>query len=249
MKPFLKEKPFAESPHDKLVKQLTSVNEQLEQFAYVASHDLREPLRTIVCFTELLTKEYGDKLDETARKYMEINRQAAKKMEMMVANLLEYGRLGERAGRLVQTNCNDALQRALDALSESIKATRADIRYGTLPTVDADPLHLSRVFQNLIGNALKYQRSGKPPLVRVAVDEKLDHWQFSVADNGIGIDAAYLDLIFAPFKRLHNDAEYAGTGIGLAICRRIIENFGGSIWAESKPDHGSVFFFTLPKQK
>ena len=219
-----------------------------KQFAYVASHDLREPLRIIVCFTELLAKEYGDKIDETGHQYMEINRQAARKMELMVANLLEYGRLGQGVDRLVETDCNGALKQAIEALRESIKTSKADIEHVQLPTVMADPIHLSRLFQNLIGNALKYQRPGKPPVIRVAVEEKNGQWLFSVADNGIGIEKEYLDSIFAPFKRLHTDDQYAGTGIGLAICKRIVEEFGGSIWAESTPEHGSTFFFTLPKR-
>ncbi len=249
MKSTIREKQFAESSRDNLVKQLISVNEQLEQFAYVASHDLREPLRIIVCFTELLAKEYGDKIDETGRNYMEINRQAAKKMELMVANLLEYGRLGQGVDRLTKTDCNEALKQALEALRESIKSSKAEIQHAPLPTIMADPIHMARLFQNLIGNALKYQRPGKPPVIRVAVSEKEVQWQFSVIDNGIGIEKVYLDSIFAPFKRLHTDDQYAGTGIGLAICKRIVEEFGGSIWAESKPDQGSTFFFTLPKRE
>ncbi len=242
------ENQFAESIRDRLVKQLVAVNEQLEQFAYVASHDLREPLRIIVCFTDLLAKEYGDRLDDTGRKYMEINRQAAKKMEAMVADLLEYGRLGQSVDRRAETDCNAILQQALDALSESIKSTQADIRNDPLPTAWANPLHLSRLFQNLIGNALKYQTVGKPPVIRIAAKDKGDHFLFSVSDNGIGIEPMYLETIFAPFKRLHSDDQYAGTGIGLAICKRIVEGFGGKIWAESAPDEGSAFFFTLPKR-
>lgn len=239
---------FAASVRDRLVKQLVSVNEQLEQFAYVASHDLREPLRVIVCFTDLLMKEYGDKLDDTGRRYMEINRQAAKKMEAMVADLLEYGRLGQNAERLVETDCNSILQQAKDALGESIRSTRADISSGPLPTIRANTLPLLRLFQNLIGNALKYQRPIRPPVIRVTAEDKLDRWQFAIADNGIGIEADYLEAIFEPFKRLHSDDQYGGTGIGLAICKRIVESFGGTIWAESKPEEGSIFYFTLPKR-
>jgi chemotaxis family two-component system sensor kinase Cph1 len=117
-----------------------------------------------------------------------------------------------------------------------------------MPTVTANPFHLLRLFQNLIGNALKYQRPGKPPIVRITAKEKKNFWLFSVADNGIGIENAYLNSIFAPFKRLHSDDQYGGTGIGLAICKRIVEGLGGSIWAESKPGKGSIFFFTLPKK-
>jgi len=240
---------FAECIRNRLVKQLVSVNEQLEQFAHVASHDLREPLRVIVCFTDLLVKEYGDKIDETGRRYMEINRQAAKKMEAMVADLLEYGRLGQNAERLAPTDCEDVLRQAREALSESIVSARADVSNGPLPTIGTNSLRLARLFQNLIGNALKYRRRDAPSVVRVTAEEREDFWLFAVADNGIGIEAAYLNSIFAPFKRLHGDDAYGGTGIGLAICKRIVESLGGTIWAESKPGEGSVFFFTLPKKE
>jgi light-regulated signal transduction histidine kinase (bacteriophytochrome) len=243
----LSENQFAECIRDRLVKQLVTVNEQLEQFAHVASHDLREPLRVIVCFTDLLAKEYGDKLDETARRYMEINRQAAKKMEAMVADLLEYGRLGHDAVRLVKTDCEDVLQQTKDTFSETILSSGAQILNAGLPTIQANPLHLLRLFQNLIGNALKYKKENEPTVICVSAEEKENDWLFIVSDNGIGIEAEYLTAIFAPFKRLHSDAQYSGTGMGLAICKRIVDSLGGTIWAESKVGEGSSFFFTLPK--
>jgi light-regulated signal transduction histidine kinase (bacteriophytochrome) len=239
---------FAESIRNRLVKQLVSVNEQLEQFAYVASHDLREPLRVIVCFTDLLAKEYGDKLDETGRQYMEINRKAAKKMEAMVADLLEYGRLGQCAERLMQTDCGAIMRQVTEALGECIRATDATIQCNPLPTMMANPLNLMRLFQNLVGNALKYHRPDHPPVIAVSAEDKKDKWLFSVADNGIGIEAPYLESIFAPFKRLHSDEQYPGTGIGLAICKRIVDSFGGAIWVDSTPGAGSTFFFTMPKR-
>ncbi|MDR3425039.1 MAG: ATP-binding protein [Alphaproteobacteria bacterium] len=239
---------FAERIRDRLVEELTDVNEQLEQFAYVASHDLREPLRTIVCFTDLLEKEYADRLDDEGRRYMAINRQAAKKMEALVSNLLEFARLGQNAQRLEETDCNDILRQAKEALGESLRSTQAVIESDFLPTVRANPLRLCSLFQNLIGNAIKYQALGVVPLIRISAREQNDDWLFSLADNGIGIRSEYLNVIFSPFKRLHSDQEYVGTGIGLSLCKRIVESLGGNIWAESESGKGSVFYFTLPKR-
>jgi light-regulated signal transduction histidine kinase (bacteriophytochrome) len=243
------ESKFAELIRDRLVQQLTTANEQLEQFAYVASHDLREPLRIIVCFTDLLLKEYGDRLDDQGRRYMEINRQAAKKMEAMVADLLEFGRLGQSSERLVETDCNQILQQVKETLDESIKSTRAVIQSGLLPTVRATPLRMSRLFQNLISNALKYQHRDTQPVINITAEDKNDNWLFAVADNGIGIAHEFLDVIFTPFKRLHSDDEFQGTGIGLAICKRVVESCGGTIWAHSTPGQGSVFYFTFLKHE
>lgn len=243
------ERKFAESVRDRLVTQLTAANEQLEQFAYVASHDLREPLRIVVSFTDLLIKEYSGSLNEEGMQYMVIMRQAAKKMEAMVADLLEYGRLGHAAERFSRVDCNVKLQQAMEALGESIRSTEAVIRSERLPKVMANPRRFSRLLQNLLGNAIKYQRPGVPPAIEVRAKDHGDHWLFAVADNGIGIRNEHLEYIFAPFKRLHSDHEYAGTGIGLAICRRIVESLGGTIWAESVAGSGSVFYFTVPKRE
>ena len=245
----ISERKFAETVRNRLVSKLTAANEQLEQFAYVASHDLREPLRIVVGFSDLLSKDYGDRMNDEGREYMAIMRKAAKKMEAMVADLLDYGRLGHDNERLSLIDCNNKLEQAKEALSESIRSTRAVIEGDRLPKVMANPLRFSRLLQNLIGNAIKYQRAGNPPLIYVSAENKKDHWQFAVKDNGIGIKPEYLDSIFAPFKRLHSDHEYAGTGIGLAICRRIVESFGGIIWVESESGNGSTFFFTIPKRE
>lgn len=244
----ISERKFAELVRDRLVKQLISANEQLEQFAYVASHDLREPLRIVVSFSDLLAREYSERLNEEAREYLAIMRDAARKMEAMVADLLDYGRLGHDNERLSEIDSNRALMQTAEALAESIRATQAVIGSDPLPHVVANHLRFSRLLQNLIGNAIKYQRPGNPPVIHVSAEDKGTHWQFSVRDNGIGIKPEYLDSIFAPFKRLHSDHEYAGTGIGLAICQRIVEGFGGVIWAESTFGSGSTFFFTIPKR-
>ena len=247
-KPDRTEIQFAESIREWFIQQLTTANEQLEQFAYVAAHDLREPLRTIISFTDLLEKEYGSKLDSEGRNYLDINRQAAKKMEAMIADLLEYARVGNEDEAPAETNGDEALQASLEILAESIRATRAVIHSTPLPNVPVNAVRLARLFQNLIGNALKYQPQGSQPAVRVTAKDEGEYWKFSLADNGIGIEPPYLDIIFDPFKRLHSDRAYPGTGIGLAICKRIVENFKGHIWAESKFGTGSIFYFTVPKR-
>lgn len=242
------ERKFSEDIRDRLIKQLTNVNEQLEQFAYVASHDLREPLRIVISFTDLLVKEHGDNLQEDALNYMQICRKAAKKMEAMVADLLEYGRLNHEIERLEQINCEKKLAMAMEALSEAISSTGTRIESGPLPCIIANPLRFSRLLQNLISNAIKYQHPNNTPVIRISATDKGDHWLFAITDNGIGIKKEYQEIIFAPFKRLHNDQQYAGTGIGLAICRKIVEDFGGTLWVESEPGKGSSFLFTIQKQ-
>lgn len=241
------ERKFADSIRERLIKQLTDANEQLEQFAYVASHDLREPLRTIVSFSDLLIKEYGEALHPEAKEYASISRRAAKKMESMVADLLEYGRMGHEAVRMTQINCNVKLHAAKEALEEAIRSTDASIQSERLPVITGNPVRFSRLLQNLIGNALKYHRQGESPQIKIWAEEKSDHWLFAVSDRGIGIKPEYLEVIFMPFKRLHSDREYTGTGIGLAICKKIVESAGGTIWVESEYGKGSTFFFTVPK--
>ena len=178
---------------------------------------------------------------------MEINRQAAKKMDAMLTDLLAYGQLGQIDLTSVETNCNDALIEAQAHLATHIQKTQAVIKSDPLPTLTLHPPRLSRLFQNLIANALKYQPAGQTPIIRITAQDKTDHWQFAIADNGIGIQKNYLEFIFAPFKRLHGEQEYAGTGLGLAISQRIVESFDGEIWCESDFGKGSVFYFTLPK--
>ncbi len=229
------------------IEQLTEANKELEQFAYVASHDLREPLRVIACFTELLAKEYSTKFDETARQYMEISRDAAKKLEATVADLLEYGRIGHNEAPMSPTDCTRIVTEAQEVLAGTIEAAKASMTFGRLPTINANPLRLERLFRNLIGNALTYHAPGKRPVISICAEERGNDWLFSIKDNGMGIEPEYLEAIFAPFKRLHTDEYYKGTGLGLAICKRIVAKMGGNIWAESTPGIGSTFFFTLPK--
>ena len=225
---------------------LTRSNEELERFAYVASHDLQEPLRMVVNFTKLLEQKYGKKLDDQALEYIAFASDGAIRMQELIDDLLEYSRLDEEASRTEPTDLNDTMEIIRQNLQESIEHSGAQITTQNLPVVLANPIRIMRVLQNLVGNALKYQKADNTPKIHISAEEKDGAWLISVKDNGIGMKQEYCDKIFEPFKRLHGKEEYMGTGMGLAICRKIIEFKDGKIWAESELDKGSTFYFTLP---
>ncbi len=219
-------------------------NADLEQFAYAASHDLQEPLRMISLYTQLLRDEYAGRLDDTARSYIGFAVNSAQRMERMLRDLLAYSQVtGVPAVQTEYTDASAALRTALDNLEALIRKTGALIHTASLPVVRIPPLHLTQLFQNLVGNALKYQGE-RLPQVWISAEQENGHWRFSVKDNGIGIEKQYLTQIFRVFKRLHGP-EYEGTGIGLAICQRIVERNGGRIWLESTPGRGSTFYFAV----
>jgi PAS domain S-box-containing protein len=221
-------------------------NKELEQFAYVASHDLQEPLRMISSYTQLLAQRYEGQLDEKAKKYIDYAVDGAIRMQRLINDLLTYSRVGTRGNPLEPTDSHAVLGEALRNLAATIEENRAIIVNDDLPTVRADALQLTQVFQNLIANAIKF-RSEDLPRVHVSARDKGREWVFSVADNGIGIDPQYAERLFVIFQRLHTRDEYPGTGIGLAVCRRIVERHGGRIWFESELGKGSTFYFTIPK--
>jgi len=223
---------------------LRRANEDLEQFSYSASHDLQEPLRAVKIYSELLAARCTDKLDGQALEMLSYLKAGASRMEMLVRDLLAYTQVKNLEGR-EEAEATEAIATTLANLENAIRASSAQITYGVLPPVKIHRIHLQQLFQNLIGNALKY-RSVRPPLVRVEAKKQDQHWLFSVSDNGIGIDSQYTERIFGLFKRLHTGDEYSGTGIGLAICKRIVEQYGGRIWAESALGGGSTFYFTIP---
>jgi len=229
-----------------LLAELERSNKDLEQFAYVASHDLQEPLRMVSSFTQLLAKRYQDKLDQDAIDYIDYAVNGANRMQRLINDLLSYSRIGTRGSAPVPVDMNTALGEALANLQVSISQARALVTNDTLPVVMADYTQLVQVFQNLIGNAVKFHGED-PPRIHVSAVEDGNEWKVSVKDNGIGIEPQYFDRIFVIFQRLHTADKYKGTGIGLALCKRIIQRFGGNMWVESEPGKGSTFYFTLKK--
>ena len=228
------------------VAELRRSNQELEQFAYVASHDLQEPLRKIASFCNLLESRYADKLDERGGVYLHYIVDGAMRMQALVNDLLLYSRVATRGKEFAPTDTNDVLQEALANLEVGIAESKACITYDPLPTVNGDAAQLVRLMQNLVGNAVKY-RGEAPPRIHVSAEEESGEWVFSVHDNGIGIDPQYAERIFVIFQRLHTREEYGGTGIGLSVCKKIVERHGGRIWVESQEGSGATFRFTLPR--
>lgn len=225
--------------------ELQRSNQELEQFAYVASHDLQEPLRVIVSYTELFANKYQKQLDEKADKYMTYIVNAATRMQALIEDLLSYSRVGRCDFQLVSTDCNQVVDQLIDALNVAIAESHATITRDRLPTIKADKEQFSRLLQNLINNAIKY-RQEEPPKVHITATQQDNQWRFAVSDNGIGIEAQYAERIFIIFQRLHTRRQYSGTGLGLAICKKIVERHHGKIWMESELGKGSVFWFTMP---
>ncbi|MGA9544840.1 MAG: ATP-binding protein [Candidatus Sulfotelmatobacter sp.] len=234
----------AEEDLARKVDELARSNADLEQFAYVASHDLQEPLRMVTAYTQLLAERYRGKLDENADKFIAYASDGAQRMQVLIHDLLAFSRVGgkEAPGSV---DCTAVMKDVLQALAAAIEESAAVVRHGELPVVWADRTQVAQVFQNLIGNAIKF-RGKEPPMVSVQAEEAGQQWQFSVSDNGIGIAPEYAENVFVVFQRLHGRDEYPGNGIGLAICKKIIEHNGGKIWVESQAESGSTFKFTLP---
>ncbi len=225
---------------------LVRSNAELQQFAYVASHDLQEPLRMISSYTQLLMRRYGKLFDQDAKEFMEFIVDGAARMKQLIEDLLAYSRVGTRGREPEPTDAQAALDQALANLRASVESSGATVTHDPMPTVRADASQLAQLFQNLVGNAIKFH-GAEPPRIHVGAREKDDEVVLSVRDNGIGIDPQYFERIFVIFQRLHSKAEYEGTGIGLAICKKIIDRHGGRIWVESQPGQGSTFYCTLPR--
>ncbi len=225
-------------------KQLECSNKELEQFAYVASHDLQEPLRMVACYTELLEERYREKLDQKADKYIGYAVEGAKRMQQLINDLLMLSRVNTGGKPFEPIDCNKLVNKVLHGLKSTINDNKAEIEVDPLPTVMADEMQLYQLFQNLIVNAVKFH-GAKDPAVKISAKNKNSQWIFSIQDNGIGIDPTFSDRIFVIFQRLHDRGTYQGTGIGLAISKKIIERHGGKIWVESEPGSGSTFYFTI----
>jgi light-regulated signal transduction histidine kinase (bacteriophytochrome) len=228
-------------------QELGRSNAELEQMAYVASHDLQEPLRMVASYLQLLEKNYRDRLDANAHEFIGFAVDGATRMQALIDDLLTYSRVGSRVKPLQPTDCTAVVAAVLRSLRVALEESGAQVRCSALPTVMGDAAQLTQLFQNLITNAIKFRRD-LPPQIHIHAGLRDGFWRFSVQDNGIGIAPDYFERIFVMFQRLHSRSTYPGTGIGLAICKKIVEGHGGQIWVESAPQQGTTFLFTLPQK-
>jgi light-regulated signal transduction histidine kinase (bacteriophytochrome) len=230
---------------DQRTAELQRSNDQLQQFAYVASHDLQEPLRAVSTYVQILADRYHSRLDSQADEFIHYAVDGAMRMQELIRDLLDYSRVQTREQELTETNCEELVAGVIENLYLSIADSMAVVTADSLPVVLADRAQLRQLFQNLVINALKFC-GPDPPRIHIAARQNEHEWVFSVRDNGIGLDPRHAERIFVIFQRLHTRREYPGTGIGLAICKRIVERHGGRIWVESEPGKGATFYFTLP---
>jgi PAS domain S-box-containing protein len=236
----------AEQQLKKRAEELTASNAELEQFAYVASHDLQEPLRMVSSFLQLLEKKYAENLDETANQYIQFAVDGSNRMKSLILDLLEYSRVNTSQEQRTAVDMSTIINQVLDTYSCKIVETNASVKVSLMPVARVNKMQMSQLFQNLIGNALKYNKSAQPA-IEIGYEEHADSHQFHVKDNGIGIDPKFYERIFIIFQRLHTKNQFSGTGIGLAICKKIVEKHEGRIWVESVPGKGSTFYFTVKK--
>jgi PAS domain S-box-containing protein len=231
----------------KTVGELKRSNEELQQFAYVASHDLQEPLRMVASYTQLLARRYQGRLDSNADEFIAFAKDGCDRMQALIHDLLTYSRAGTNDKELGEISCESALKEALANLRTTIEQSGAVVTHDSLPALKTNERQLAQVFQNLVGNAIKYRGTDVPHVHVSAMENDGKEWIFSVRDNGLGIEPQYFERIFVLFQRLHGREEFKGTGIGLAVCKKIVERLGGRIWVESQPEKGSTFYFTLPE--
>jgi signal transduction histidine kinase len=236
------------SERKQLTDEIFRSNEALQQFASVAAHDLQEPLRTVSGFVDILSEEAEGLLNSSCIHYMTRIKAAVKHMRTLINDLLEFSRVQGRPNVPGLVNLNDVVDKCLESLNARVEETGASVTYGNLPTIVADSPQILQLFQNLLTNALKFSSPDRVPRVRISAKKQGQTWLFAVEDNGIGIDMQFAERIFILFQRLHANSEYSGTGIGLAVCKRIVESHGGRIWLESKIGEGSTFYFTILPQ-
>jgi PAS domain S-box-containing protein len=235
-----------ETSRKQLEDSLIESNSALEHFAYAASHDLQEPLRTIGSYAQLLGRRHGTDLSEEGNEWLSLIVKSVARMNALIQDLLTYARVGAEKDTIVSISLDQDVEAAISQLAGAIEESGAAVTHDPLPSVTAERSQITRLFQNLISNAIKYRSQDRTPKIHVSARPDGKYWIISIADNGLGFAQEYADTIFNPFKRLHS-SEYSGSGVGLAICRRIVERYGGRIWAESTVDKGSTFHFTLPQ--
>jgi len=235
----------AEDALRKLNENLAHSNKELEQFAYVVSHDLQEPLRTITSYTQLFAKRYEGRLDQDAQDFIGYIVDGAGRMQRLIQDLLSYAHITTNANPFVSVDLSEAFEEAVANLHTAIAESAAVVTKNGLPKINADYRQMVQIIQNLIGNGIKFRKNGEPPHVHVFAKRVEDEWNISVRDHGIGIDPKYFDRIFIIFQRLHGKQEFSGNGIGLALCRKIMDRHGGRIWVESVPGEGSTFCFAI----
>ncbi len=226
-------------------KELERSNKELEEFALAASHDLREPIRKIIGFTQVFSREFKGKMDENSKENIGFITEGAQRMRMLIDDILEFSRVGRAELTLEMVSFNDIVKEALDNLQQAIKDHQAKIQYNNLPILAVHKIYMIRLFQNLIENAIKYRKENVPPEITITAQKDKSKWLFSVRDNSIGIEKEFHQRIFIIFQRLHPKDKYPGTGMGLTLCQKIVERHGGRIWVESQPGQGSTFKFTL----
>ncbi len=245
----LTERKLAEDKIRRYAKELKQSNEELEHFAYVASHDLQEPLRTLSSFSQLLARRYKGRLDADADDFISFMVEAAMRMQALINDLLAFSRIGTRGQPFAEASCQEIVEAAKENVQVAGAESGAVFTQDPLPALVVDRTQLTQLFQNLFSNAIKFRRAGEAPRIQISAAREPQGWHLSVADNGIGIDPRFFDRVFVIFQRLNPREEYPGTGIGLAICKKIVERHGGRIWVESQPGRGSTFHFTIPDQK
>ena len=231
----------------KLNQHLSQSNVELERFAYICSHDMQEPVRMMNVYAGFLADEQAERLDEAGKKHISIIMRNAEHMRKMIGDILEFSRVGREAPKLERLDCNQVVQEVLTEFEQIIAQKKAQVVCSRLPVLDGCQTLMRVLFQNLIGNALKFQDGARPPELRINAEDTGKEWLFSINDNGIGIDPVYNDKVFAIFQRIHRREEYPGTGIGLSTCKKFVEFCGGKIWFESAPGKGSTFLFTVPR--
>jgi PAS domain S-box-containing protein len=238
----------AENGLTRTMKELRRSNKELEQFAYVASHDLQEPLRKVKNFTDLFAAHFSDLQDEKAVKYISYITDGASRMQTLISDLLSFSRVATHQKPFEKISMGGILDQVVNNLQLSIEESMAEITHDQLPVVEVDGSQMTQVLFNLVSNAIKFRKEDEPPRIHVGCEENTDNWRFSIKDNGIGLDPAYADKIFEVFQRLHAHAEYPGNGIGLALCKKIVERHEGNIWVEAEQNNGTIFHFTIPKK-